>query len=231
MRKVCPRWRLRKTPAWLQLCSVCKNRRMSSTTELGLRERKRLATRRAIQLAALELVQERGMQGVTVDEISARADVSPRTFFNYFATKEQAVQGDPPHAPAQEHVDRFVAGGSGDLLDDVGQMVVQVWQEAEPDVEIALLRHRVVKANPELIGQRVAASRVFEEELVAIVGRRLAHDDPTAGAEDVARRARLITLVSIATMRSAWQAWAGGNPADLGPLVTRSFAELRQLLS
>ncbi|MBW8873252.1 MAG: TetR family transcriptional regulator, partial [Leifsonia sp.] len=46
--------------------------------ELGLRERKRLATRRAIQLAALRLVKDRGLDAVTIDDISHDADVSPR---------------------------------------------------------------------------------------------------------------------------------------------------------
>ena len=56
--------------------------------EPGLRERKRRATRRAIQLAVIDLVAERGLDGTTVDEISRRADISPRTFFNYFTSKD-----------------------------------------------------------------------------------------------------------------------------------------------
>ena len=57
----------------------------------GLRERKKVDTRRALSDAALELAFERGLENVTRDEIAARADVSPRTFNNYFANKYEAV--------------------------------------------------------------------------------------------------------------------------------------------
>jgi AcrR family transcriptional regulator len=64
---------------------------MIETAPLGLRERKKVDTRRALSDAALELAFERGLENVTRDEIAARADVSLRTFNNYFGNKYEAV--------------------------------------------------------------------------------------------------------------------------------------------
>ncbi|MDO4916621.1 MAG: helix-turn-helix domain-containing protein [Rothia sp. (in: high G+C Gram-positive bacteria)] len=61
--------------------------------ELTLRERRRERTWNAIHEAAVELVKKNGLKKTTTDEIAERAGISVRTFFNYFATKEDAVLG------------------------------------------------------------------------------------------------------------------------------------------
>lgn len=61
------------------------------TPGTGLREAKKARTRAALARAALQLVAEDGLHATTVEAIAARADVSPRTFFNYFDTKDEAV--------------------------------------------------------------------------------------------------------------------------------------------
>src|ERR1700751_4333890 len=69
------------------------------TPATSLRERKKLATRRQLRAAALHLVAEHGMANVTVEDIAAAADVSPRTFFTSSPPKNAALFGG--HDPAR----------------------------------------------------------------------------------------------------------------------------------
>src|ERR687885_962938 len=57
----------------------------------SLRERKKTATREALSAAALRLALEHGPENVRVDEIAEAAGVSPRTYNNYFSSREQAI--------------------------------------------------------------------------------------------------------------------------------------------
>ena len=59
----------------------------------GLRERKKLKARRKLERVALELFQGKGFEGTTIREIADAADMSPRTFFRYFSSKEEVIFG------------------------------------------------------------------------------------------------------------------------------------------
>ncbi|QWS34127.1 TetR/AcrR family transcriptional regulator [Curtobacterium aetherium] len=142
--------------------------------EPGLRERKRRATRLAIQQAALRVAIEHGLAAVTVDEVSRRADISPRTFFNYFPSKEQAILGDDPTLPQGDDVEVFVAGGpTGDLLSDLGALLVHSARELIEERGLIGERQRVLRANPELFSRRMASMKEFQSEIQAVVERRL----------------------------------------------------------
>ncbi len=202
--------------------------------ELGLRERKRQATRRAIQFAVIDLVADRGLEGTTVDEISRRADISPRTFFNYFTSKEDAVIGELPHLPGPASVARFIEAGPGEpILDGIASIIVETIDIDNQDQELMQRRKAVLQQHPQLFAIRMSRMRQLEEELSAIVALRLQADDPTLTDPGlVLDRARLVAYVSFATMRHAWSCWASGEPnSRLAERVRQSFSDLKTLLA
>ena len=204
---------------------------MSATTELGLRERKRRATRRAIQLAALQLVRERGLDGVTVDAVSALADISPRTFFNYFDSKDEALLGGAPTLPDPDAIERFV-NGEGALLDDLGEMVAESVSGLEPDGEVVRLRHEVAREHPHLLGLRIAKTKMLEAEIAAIIQRRLRMEHPGADEVMLDDRARLAAHVAFGVLRHAWFSWAmRPTGVDLPTMLRESFVGARDLLT
>jgi AcrR family transcriptional regulator len=225
----------------------------------GLRERKRRATRLAIQQAALGIAIEHGLAAVTVDEVSRRADVSPRTFFNYFPNKEQAILGDEPTLPQGQDVETFVAGGpSGELLADLGTLLVHSTHELIDERGLIGERQQVLRANPELFSQRMASMKEFQAQIQEVVERRLRRDaglpdvdlpdtvpttatataaataSGTDSSEDdvLRRRARLASLVGLAALRHAWWEWSESDAeALLVDELERSFADLGALVS
>jgi AcrR family transcriptional regulator len=210
---------------------------MPAVVTPGLRERKRVATRQAIQLAVLRLALDRGLERVTIEEISRDADISPRTFFNYFVSKEAAITGDPPALLDGQGVDEFIAGGpTGDLLHDLGELIADAADRASESRDTMLLRRDLHNRYPHLFALRLAGMKAFEDELAQLIEARLRHDEPSM-AEDpeaLTSRARLITLVSFAALRHAWTCWADSGRDDrdepLAPRLRDSFSQLETLL-
>ena len=203
----------------------------------GLRERKRAATRRAIEVAALETVAERGLEKTTVDEISHRADISPRTFFNYFNSKEIALVGEPIGFDENDAaVAEYIVGASGEnALQGLGTFISRAVETNSEDFELQHMRRSVLKQYPELFQLRMAAMRNFEEQVTGVVARRLHADDPSVPVDDDAlvSRARLISLVAFGAIKHAWICWAQFDAESGAPLTARlrdSFDQLNGIL-
>jgi AcrR family transcriptional regulator len=118
----------------------------TSTPKPGLRERKKQQTRETIERVALQLFAERGYDETTLAEIAEAADISPRTIFSYFQSKEDILFcEEPSHLDeiAQILEQRPAGTTTVDALRDF------IASQAPPD-EQAILRKKIVAANPDL---------------------------------------------------------------------------------
>jgi AcrR family transcriptional regulator len=116
---------------------------------LGLRERKKVRTRAALQRHALQLFAEKGYRDTTIEQIAEAAEVSPSTFFRYFATKEDTVLGDYFDARV---VDFFRAAPARmSPAQAMKYAMQQVIDSMSPeDLELELKRNQLIASVPEL---------------------------------------------------------------------------------
>jgi AcrR family transcriptional regulator len=188
---------------------------------LGLRERKKLAAHRALQRAALELTAERGLEHVTVEDIAAAAGMSPRTFFNYFASKEDALVAPDEQALARlarELVDRPAAESP---LEALRIVLVDHMRAEAADFDLLRLRMSVVEPNPALLPRLVGSFAAAERTFAAAVAERT--------GTDIDRDAypMLLAAVAAATLRTGLHLWrTSGFRASLPDLVDDAFTEL-----
>jgi len=189
----------------------------------GRRERKKAATRRALHRAAIRLVQERGLQGVTVEDITEAADVSSRTFFNYFACKEDAIVGPGSHL-GERVADALAEQPAGEpILSALAEALAAVVQEILDDPERRAdwaLRMQLVRRYPaQLLPRQLAAFADFERTVVEAVARR-SGTDPDADLYPAVAGA-----VAVALVRAAFSHWRQGDPGgSLVDLLRQAFA-------
>jgi AcrR family transcriptional regulator len=186
----------------------------------GLRERKKRATRRALHDAALRLALERGLEHLTVEEISAAADVSARTFFNYFPGKEQAILGDDI-LPGDAGQAAAIMSDAADVLDGLYGVAMALFADVAPRREQVLMRWQLVERYPALLSQMFARFEEFDKVLASAVAAR------TGDAPDDAYP-QLMAAVGGAAMRVAVRRWTAGHGDDpLERLVSEVFGLLR----
>lgn len=191
----------------------------ASRMPVGRRERKKIETRRTIRRVALDLAIELGMEHLTIEAITEAADVSPRTFFNYFSCKEDALVTDAAMA-ATELRPLIVARPPEESPLHALRMVIT---EADPfsltqaNRERALARQRLVQENPSLLPRQLAQYSSLERELAETLAERLAVDP------DQDLRPALLAGITVSVLRVALRRWTAGGPESLSELFRSSF--------
>ena len=166
-----------------------------------LRTRKKLRTRVALATAALELFEERGFDETTVDEIAAAADVSRRTFFRYFETKEDVFLVDPA-GKLQIIEDELSRRDDGEsTLAAIRRALLAIARDYAADEAFLRLQYRVGLREPKL----VAHGYVYQVRWEDALARAVAVDLGVDAATDV--RARVTAHVTVGAARTAVASW------------------------
>lgn len=141
-----------------------------------LRERHRAETATEIHRAGLDLAEQEGCAATTVEAVAERAGVSRRTFFNYYASKEDAILGLKPVEMPAPALERYLDRGTGDEFTRTVWLFVAVLRHSSGPPEWATRRKRLVDQHPEL-KRRIGLHLASAESLVAAVVSE--HSSPT----------------------------------------------------
>ncbi|ALO68034.1 hypothetical protein AS189_18020 [Arthrobacter alpinus] len=142
---------------------------MQKTPTVPLRERNRLETWALIHDKASGLALDEGLAKTTVEAIADAAGISKRTFFNYFATKEDAIMGTQPPTLSDEAVAAFHADSHGDLFGRTVRLMVTVIRSMFPEASQQARRKALKTKYPELartVLLHVAASELLVESIL-----------------------------------------------------------------
>jgi len=121
----------------------------------GLRDRKRAETRARIEDAAVSLVLRDGLEHTTVQAISELAEVSPRTFFNYFDSKDGAILGIRNAAMVEERISEFLARSEHEHpVEAVIALLLSIFDVPSTRLSIREERMELVRRYPELMASQ-----------------------------------------------------------------------------
>ncbi len=204
----------------------------SPPTSPGRRERHKRTTRQALEEAALVLFARDGFDATTVEAIAERAEVSPRTFFRYFAAKEEVL--DMGWAERRERLARLVREAPA-VADDLAAAVAAlegIAVDFEAERHRVVLRAAAVASSSALRGRTADTLTAWEATLAEGLAARRGLDAPD-------EEAGVAAAVAVALWRWAIRRWAAsaasaGDHAATDPVEPRGDAPggvpLRELL-
>lgn len=172
----------------------------------SLRDRKRAETWNALHQAAVDAAVSGGLEQVTVEAVAAAAGVSCRTFFNYFATKEDAVLG--LREPTVDEAVLACYDVDGDLLEETGRLMLSVMRSIQGGDEESSHRPELFAKYPHLLHRRFQYVTKVEQLLTGLVAERLQASARWQGREhefDAGETARMLVMVVAAGMRYVMQ--------------------------
>src|SRR5436305_3752587 len=185
----------------------------------GLRERRKKLTAAELEAAALRLFGERGFDAVTVDDIAAEADVSRRTFFRYFASKEDVLLADHFVQLARLREAMTARPPDEPVLTALRNALLSMSSDFEDRKEMVILRGRIMRQTPSLQARSLVHQKTWEDAMQEMVAARL-HVDP-----NVDLRPGVVSATTLAALRVAFTNWlTAGATGDLIAMPAEALA-------
>jgi len=188
----------------------------------GLRERKKLAVRRALSSAAVRLAVERGLENVTIEDITAEADVSVRTFGNYFSGKYEAICALGTDRARRIGAELLARPPSEPLWEALVNSMLAHYEGADraPDGEW-LAGLKLVLTAPAIRGEYLKVNAEMQEVLAAAIATR-ARIDPSRDMYPQILAGAVTAAAQVAVRR--W--FAADPPVPLRPLLRLALDQL-----
>jgi AcrR family transcriptional regulator len=186
---------------------------------VGLRERKKARMRDDLRAAATDLFVRQGFDHTTVEAIAAACDVSPRTFFRYFPTKEDVLFGDSDER-CQELLQRLAARPPQEgPFEAVRAAFEGLVDEYSDDRGRLLMRKRILHETPSLRTWHLERQQSWDQEIVAALRERPGIEQKSP------MELRLVAGGAMAALRAALDTWLEDG-GDLGELVDQAFVRV-----
>ena len=184
----------------------------------GLRERHRKRTAADLEEAALRLFCEKGFDSVTIDDIAVAADVSRRTFFRYFASKEDVILSDHPRRLGELQAALDLRPTDEPALTALRHAILSLAGSFEEQRDHMLRRFRLVTTTPALEARSLCLQRNWEAAVTGMLAQRMGVDP----AKDL--RPGVVAATTMAAMRMATTNWlAAGGEGDLPAIVAEAL--------
>ncbi|MEV0780979.1 TetR family transcriptional regulator [Streptomyces sp. NPDC050428] len=196
----------------------------------GLRELKKRRTRDALLRVALDLFTTRGYEETTVDEIAEAVDVSQRTFFRYFASKEEAAFTIQDMVESQVLAELRQRPPAESPFEAMHHAVLAAWNrineaiEAVVPVELHLRTYRMIESTPSLLAAHLRRATELEEQLARVIAEREGLDVETDP------RPRVAVAAFCGVIRVTGRLWGQGRETGLDGLLDLTESYLDQLV-
>lgn len=188
---------------------------------LGLRERKKMATRREIGAAAIRLAVQRGLENVTVEDIAAAANVSPRTFNNYFSSKLEAISAVGIDRAALIGATLCERPAAEPLWDAITAAVLEHYDAVQTPRGAWREGMRRVLLSPAMRGEYLKTNAAMQRALADAIAQRTGLD-----ADRDMLPVVLADAVTTTSQRAVRRWFDADPPVELRPLVREALNQL-----